>query len=467
MKKNSLKWQIAIYLGTFAAVLISVIWIFQMFLLQPMFEKSKISAVKKTADTVSEAILSSEEDLNEAIYDISLQNETCVRILTSNMTVTAGNSGCALYRMKGRELKENIDNAVENGGSYLNTKTDPGFELNGRELKEITYTKIIDNGDDLNVVMVYTGITPLNATTDTLRSQLKWITLIVVVLITLIIIVLNRKIALPLSSITKEAARLPDGAYHADEKNNQYREAQQLNETLEQAAEDIRKADQAKRDLIANVSHDLRTPLTMISGYGEMMKDLPGENNEENLQVIIDESKRLTVLVNDLLDLSKMQAGRITLELTDFDLAELIRNEIRKYDVYQYNESFEFEVHLPETAMVHADEKRIQQVFNNFMTNAINYSGDSRKVIISMTLENGHVRTEVKDFGEGIDEKNLKNIWDRYYKVDKQHVRFSSGSGLGLSIVREILDLHDAEYGVSSKMNEGSTFWFELPLIQK
>ena len=148
-------------------------------------------------------------------------------------------------------------------------------------------------------------------------------------------------------------------------------------------------------------------------------------------------------------------------------LAELIRNEIRKYDVYQYNESFEFEVHLPETAMVHADEKRIQQVFNNFMTNAINYSGNSRKVIISMTLENGHVRTEVKDFGEGIDEKNLKNIWDRYYKVDKQHVRFSSGSGLGLSIVREILDLHDAEYGVSSKMNEGSTFWFELPLIQK
>ena len=278
---------------------------------------------------------------------------------------------------------------------------------------------------------------------------------------------LNRKIALPLSSITKEAARLPDGAYHADEKNNQYLEAQQLNETLEQAAEDIRKADQAKRDLIANVSHDLRTPLTMISGYGEMMKDLPGENNEENLQVIIDESKRLTVLVNDLLDLSKMQAGRITLELTDFDLAELIRNEIRKYDVYQYNDSFEFEVHLPETAMVHADEKRIQQVFNNFMTNAINYSGNSRKVIISMTLENGHARTEVKDFGEGIDEKNLKNIWDRYYKVDKQHVRFSSGSGLGLSIVREILDLHDAEYGVSSKTNEGSTFWFELPLIQK
>ncbi|MCR5447960.1 MAG: HAMP domain-containing histidine kinase [Solobacterium sp.] len=467
MKKTSLKWQIAFYLGAFAAVLIAVIWIFQMFLLQPMFEKSKISAVRKTADTVSEAILSSSDDLNEAIYDISVQNETCVRILTSNMNVIAGNSGCALYRMSGHELRENIDNAVKNGGSYLNTSTDPGFEMDGRELKEITYTKIVEKGDDLNVVMVYTGITPLSATTNTLRSQLKWITLIVIVLITLIIIVLNRKIALPLSSITKEAARLPDGAFHADEKNNQYLEAQQLNETLEQAADDIRKADQAKRDLIANVSHDLRTPLTMISGYGEMMQDLPGENNEENLQVIIDESKRLTSLVNDLLDLSKMQAGRITLELQDFDLAELVSSEIRKYDVYQYNESFEFEVHLPEKAMVHADEKRIEQVFNNFMTNAINYSGSARKIIITMTEENGSVRTSVRDFGEGIDEKDLRNIWDRYYKVDKQHVRFSSGSGLGLSIVKEILDLHDAKYGVSSKKNEGSTFWFELPLIQK
>lgn len=467
MKKTSLKWQIAFYLGAFAAVLIAVIWIFQMFLLQPMFEKSKISAVRKTADTVSEAILSSSDDLNEAIYDISVQNETCVRILTSNMNVIAGNSGCALYRMSGRELRENIDSAVKNGGSYLNTSTDPGFEMDGRELKEITYTKIVEKDDELNVVMVYTGITPLNATTNTLRSQLKWITLIVIVLISLIIIVLNRKIALPLSSITKEAARLPDGAFHADEKNNQYLEAQQLNETLEQAADDIRKADQAKRDLIANVSHDLRTPLTMISGYGEMMQDLPGENNEENLQVIIDESKRLTVLVNDLLDLSKMQAGRITLDLKDFDLAELVSSEIRKYDVYQYNESFEFEVHLPEKAMVHADEKRIEQVFNNFMTNAINYSGNSRKIIITMTEENGSVRTSVRDFGEGIDEKDLKNIWDRYYKVDKQHVRFSSGSGLGLSIVKEILDLHDARYGVSSNKNEGSTFWFELPLIQK
>ncbi|MBQ1531803.1 MAG: HAMP domain-containing histidine kinase [Solobacterium sp.] len=467
MKKTSLKWQIAFYLGAFAAVLIAVIWIFQMFLLQPMFEKSKISSVRKTADTVSEAILSSSDDLNEAIYDISVQNETCVRILTSNMNVIAGNSGCALYRMSGRELRENIDSAVKNGGSYLNTSTDPGFEMDGRELKEITYTKIVEKDDELNVVMVYTGITPLNATTNTLRSQLKWITLIVIVLISLIIIVLNRKIALPLSSITKEAARLPDGAFHADEKNNQYLEAQQLNETLEQAADDIRKADQAKRDLIANVSHDLRTPLTMISGYGEMMQDLPGENNEENLQVIIDESKRLTVLVNDLLDLSKMQAGRITLDLKDFDLAELVSSEIRKYDVYQYNESFEFEVHLPEKAMVHADEKRIEQVFNNFMTNAINYSGNSRKIIITMTEENGSVRTSVRDFGEGIDEKDLKNIWDRYYKVDKQHVRFSSGSGLGLSIVKEILDLHDARYGVSSNKNEGSTFWFELPLIQK
>jgi signal transduction histidine kinase len=111
-----------------------------------------------------------------------------------------------------------------------------------------------------------------------------------------------------------------------DPKTNRYLEAQELNETLTDAAEDIQAADKAKRDLIANVSHDLRTPLTMISGYGEMMQDMPEEKTDENLQVIIDESKRLNALVNDLLDLSKMQASKIQLVEEDMDLTAWSRH---------------------------------------------------------------------------------------------------------------------------------------------
>ncbi|MDO4520415.1 MAG: ATP-binding protein, partial [Erysipelotrichaceae bacterium] len=118
-------------------------------------------------------------------------------------------------------------------------------------------------------------------------------------------------------------------------------------------------------------------------------------------------------------------------------------------------------------AWITADQVRVAQVFNNFMTNAINYCGETRKIIVTEKVSENSVRVEVRDFGEGIDEKDLDKIWDRYYKVDKTHVRAVSGSGIGLAIVREILDLHGAEYGVSSKKGEGSTFWFAFRKAEK
>jgi signal transduction histidine kinase len=227
---------------------------------------------------------------------------------------------------------------------------------------------------------------------------------------------------------------------------------------------DISKADKAKRDLISNVSHDLRTPLTMISGYGEMMIDLPEEKTDENIQVIIDESKRLTTLVNDLLDLSKMQESRIVLSEEVFDLSALIEAQMKKYDVYQMKEGYQISVQTQQGSYINADYSRIEQVFNNFMTNAINYCGSDRRIEVNEKIIDGKVRCEVTDHGEGIDEESIPFIWDRYYKLDKTHVRSTSGSGIGLAIVKEILELHHADYGVESKVGEGSTFWFEFSL---
>jgi len=195
----------------------------------------------------------------------------------------------------------------------------------------------------------------------------------------------------------------------------------------------------------------------MISGYGEMMKDLPEEKTDENIQVIIDESKRLTALVNDLLDLSKLQEEKIRLEKENFDLTKVLHTQLQKYDVYHMQEGFTIDSELADEAIINADMKRIEQVFNNFMTNAINYSGDKKHII---------VREKKVDDGEGIAKEDIAKIWDRYYKIDKEHVRVSNGSGIGLAIVKEILELHDAKYGVMSNPGEGSTFWFEFPIVK-
>jgi signal transduction histidine kinase len=204
----------------------------------------------------------------------------------------------------------------------------------------------------------------------------------------------------------------------------------------------------------------------MIKGYGEMMRDLPGENTTENLEVIINESDRLKFLVNDLLDLSRFEENRVKLEFTEFSISDLVRRNVQKYRYYHVQDQFDINVSCDEELMVRGDEKRIEQVVNNFLTNAVNYSGDSREIEVRVFAKDGNARVEVEDHGEGIEEERMKDIWDRYYKIDREHVRRTDSSGLGLNICQKILSLHGCPYGVESRVNEGSTFWFELPMVK-
>jgi signal transduction histidine kinase len=241
-----------------------------------------------------------------------------------------------------------------------------------------------------------------------------------------------------------------------------YKEITELSETLNHTTKELAKTEVLQRELIANVSHDLRTPLTMITAYSEVMRDIPGENTPENVQVIIDETKRLTVLVNDLLDMSKIQAGVTVLETKEYDLTESISASIERHskllEPYGYKVMFEYDCHV----LVEADEFKIYQVIYNLIGNAVNYAGDDKTVKVRQIVKNGKVRIEVIDRGEGIPKDKLENVWDRYYKLDKNHKRAIMGSGLGLSIVQNILKLHNAQYGVESTEGEGSVFWFEL-----
>ncbi len=480
-KKISLKWKIARYLLFFAIGLIGLLAVFQLLLLEPMYERYKIATVRRAGDAIVSALQSADSsDLNEKIYEVSAQNDTCVRILSGNSDVMTGNMGCALYRMDTSELIEQYNLAKANDNSYLSTTvtgfglaggvSGPGGIFNSHDdlMKNITLTRIIEDADGAQAtVMVYTGLSPVNATMQTLRMQILYISLIVAAAMILLVYLMNKHIATPLLRINDAARTLPQGTYDAPASAAEYREAEELNTTLSQAAVDIQKADKAKRDLIANVSHDLRTPLTMISGYGEMMRDLPGEKTDENIQVIIDESHRLTYLVNDLLDLSKLEENKIKLNCSLFDLSALAERELRKYDVYRVSDGFEITSECTPGLIVNADAARIEQVFNNFVINAINYSGNSRKIEVRVFRKENMAHLEVQDHGEGIPADKQKDIWDRYYKVDKEHVRRVNSSGIGLSIAHQVLELHQARYGVISKENEGSTFWFELPIAEE
>ena len=314
------------------------------------------------------------------------------------------------------------------------------------------------------MILARARLSPIGSTVSTLRLQLLIISAAMLLLSLVIALLQSKRFARPIEQINEQSRQLAAGNYSVVFSAEGYREISQLADTLDQMAKDLNQVESLRRELIANVSHDLRTPLTMIGGYAEVMKDLPGEITEQNLQIIIDETKRLTALVNDMLDISSIQAGKQVIDIESVDLTQMLQDIIYSYSEMTKRDGYTINSQITAGLIVKADYRRIQQVLTNLMINALNYTGDDLTILAKADKRDSYVRVEILDSGEGIPEEQQDRIWERYYRSDKAHLRGGSGSGLGLSIVRQILDQHQAAYGVSRRPEGGSNFWFELPL---
>lgn len=446
--------------------LLFFVWLFEITFLESFYENTKIEEIKELSGQVVEIL----DHENSEVYLNSLarQNDACIRVIDDKKDTFASNrAGCQLNNLSYNDIYYLLIKAQNNGGSYITLDNDKLliyepligniFLIDNDKVKSITYTQIIDTD---TFIMVESMLTPMATTIKTIQTQIIFIAIIVIIATLLLVSILSAKIVKPIEKIDHAAKDLANGHYENDMVAS-YREANDLNQTLKTVAKELQKAEQAKRDLISNVSHDLRTPLTMISGYGELMIDFPEEKTDKNIQIIIDETKRLTNLVNDLLDLSKLEDKKITLDIKPFDLSAMVKHA---YDSYQMIEKqVTINAEIAPDLMVKADERRLQQVVHNFVNNAINYAQE-KPITITCQKEEDQVVVKVIDQGIGIKESDLPYIWERYYKVDKTHIRSSVGSGIGLAIAKEILELHHAQYGVISHENEGSTFYFKLPI---
>ena len=314
------------------------------------------------------------------------------------------------------------------------------------------------------LILLDTSMQPLNSTVQILKAQHGWVSLLILIGAGVMVFLLYRHISKPLIHMTESAKLLAKGKYDVDFSGSGYRETRELADTLNYASRELSRLDSLQKELIANISHDLRTPLTMIRGYGEMMRDIPGENTPENMQVIIDETSRLSELVNDLLDLSRLQAGTAAPVPTSFNLTNAVREVLLRYDQLVKHSGYRVSFDYDKEVTVYADRGMLLQVLYNLINNAINYTGEDRTVKVTQTDLGASVRITVTDTGKGIAPEEMPLIWDRYYKVDKVHRRATVGTGLGLSIVKKILEQHNATYGVNSTVGEGSSFWFELPI---
>lgn len=328
----------------------------------------------------------------------------------------------------------------------------------------VVYAETIEIEGQSYLLLINAYLAPMGATARTLSVILIAVGVLMILLAILLAGYISGRIAGPIVKINARAKVFAAGSYDVrfDEQSG-YREASELSATLNQAAAELGKVEKLQRELIANVSHDLRTPLTLISGYSEMMRDIPGQVTPENLTLIIDEVSRLNLLVNDLLETSRIQSGSVSMRPESFCLTDEIGRIIDTYQALTAAKGIRIGFEADGPANVVADRSLIVRAVMNLVNNAMTYTGADRTVLIRQIRKDGFVRIEVSDSGEGIAPDQLELIWDRYYKADAAHKRAVVGTGLGLSIVKSIVTMHGGNYGVRSRVGQGSTFWIEIP----
>ncbi len=462
-KKSNLRTKIWMYLIIFSASILLFLWLFQIIFLKTYYREFRLNKLENSVKKV----LNSFHDSNyeDLLDDISLEDEICIEVVNNNMTKYLSviyNKGCmgAETSIENSYYKKDFINS--NLSKKVYTLINPRFKN-----KTIIYGIKLD---DSNYAFVSASLEPIDTTITVLKNQFIYVTMLVIILSLIVSYFVSRKISSGVIKINREAKKLSKGNFDVKFDTDQpILELSELAETLEYTKDELSKTENLRRELLANVSHDLKTPLTMIKAYAEMVRDVTYKDDTKrtkDLNIIIEETDRLNVLVNDILELSKIQSGTQKLTIEQFDLEKFVKNIIKRYDIMSENKKYKFKVSINKNIIVSADRKRIEQVMYNLINNAINYTGDDKKIIINaLELENT-VRIEVKDTGKGIDKEELENIWDKYYKIDKTHSREQVGSGVGLSIVKNILINHNCNYGVESIKGNGTTFYFELPKVK-
>lgn len=473
---NSLKFKLWLYFVCFAALIMAVVWLAQVYMLNNSYEDMKTNQVNKFAQSISAQYrvggftdkflsnirtMASTNDIDVIFEDSSGYTYYITQNTDESYTGMTTQPAYSYIRERA-EIKDQLE---KNGRFRGYTAKSPKSSGN---YKTLVYGAYLDTSSGHEIIIyLFAPLYPVSSTIAILRNQLVYVTVLALFLAVIMAVWLTRRITRSFRKISESAVRLSKGEYGIDFPGEHYTEIIDLGDVLTYTSHELAKSDQLRRDLIANVSHDLKTPLTMVKSYAEMIRDLSGNNEKkrnEHLNVIIEETDRLNLLVDDMFTLSKMQSGVISLEISEFDFCDAVREIVHSYDILVEQEGYDIVMEVPETCTVAGDESKLKQVIANLVNNAVKYCGDDKYIYVAVKPDQavGKVRFEVSDHGRGIAPEDLPHVWERYYRVSSNYHRSSKGTGLGLSIVREILKGHEAEYGADSSVGEGSTFWFTL-----
>lgn len=451
----------------FTAVIFGVLWILQTFFLQKFYNNMLINHTKSAVEEIENI---EDPDRNYKIIDnIAMENSLLVYI-----TDKAGNIiySADEYKSnysdnenpyhKGEKLnyQKSVYRSLPDGYSdFLKTLEKENGVMEYQTETHYIYGKYLQN--DM-VLYVSTTLDAVGPAADIIRIQLLWVSALSVVTAVIIACFISGKFAKPISALSEQAKKLGSKNFSCEFEEGFCTEIDELENVLADTNKKLVQAKTYQQELLANVSHDLRTPLTMIRGYAESIRDF-GDDEKQRISdsdIIIRETDRLTELVNEILEYSELQANGERTNFTDVDFSSLVKKVIKQFEPLFQTQGGKIEGALTENLSVTGNFRQLERVVYNLLDNAIRHTGESKKITVILKKENENVLLSVRDYGNGIPQEEIPHIWERYYTYRQRNRQ--GVLGLGLAIVKHIVNIHGGSCNVESKIGEGSVFFVKL-----
>lgn len=457
---NGIKSKILLKFLLVLTIVFAIIWIFEVVLYDSIYEYIKTKELRETSNQI---VNSFENHENEELTDLNRNKDCSIFIFTIGedesidfIYPTAPNMNF-MFNLSAIDIVERIGT-----NSYVEYTQE-------RDFKSLVIGQKVTI-DEVDYYFYLSGtITPTNSTSDILTLLLAIITVVSFAITIVISIFFSKKISKPLEEMSKKAKELSSGNLNVKFTTNEFEEVEELSKTLNYSIEQIKKSQALEKDLIQNVSHELRTPLTMVECYAQMLKEFSAsdkEKRDQHLDIILEESVKLEGLINDMIDLSKLQAKSAVYNDEKINLFELFSKLETYYKSKFCASGYTFTFQYPKKAFVFMDKVKIEQVITNLINNAINYSLDKKQIkVVLKNISEKEMKLSVIDKGMGIDKKEIDKVFDRHFRSTSAK-KTVVGSGIGLTIVKEILNHYNVDFGVLSEVGKGSEFYIILKKVE-
>ncbi len=506
---RSFRFRLWLYFVIFTALIFTVLWLLQTVFLQNFYDAMLISNTKDAAQSIIQN--GTDDDINDLIDELTRSNSILVYITdtegniyysSDEFRLQRGNDRIGKKKQMGRNgwTNESSDELPSSAGGngigksesdqgkanvfpdeeyrrlpemYSDFLTQLGSSENEAvELREDgmyvygAYFEYLGHEGEKTVLYISTTIETVGPSVSIIRMQLIWVTVLSLLTGFVLSWFIAKKFSKPVDRLSAKARRLGEKDYSQDFRKGFCSELDELSDTLDSTNDKLNRSREFQMELLANVSHDLRTPLTMIKGYAEMVRDISWSDEEQcasDLAVIVKETDRLTALVNEILVYSELQTEDDPGDVEPVDLSALLERVADSFETLYKPEGIVVERDIQKGVIVNGNVGRLERAFYNLADNAFRHTGTDKTIKLSLTIKNGRASASVSDHGQGIDPKELPHIWDRYY-TSRQ--RGGKGvSGLGLAIVRQIVTLHKGTCRAESEPGNGSVFTVELPIL--